>query len=134
MNPGFYAFLKAQAPLAALIDDRIYPVLIPQHLMEAPRVMDCLVWRRVGLEKQQTLCGTDSLVRGTFEFDSYSPDYDRACAIADALRDVMLDYRGLMGTVSVGPVQLDTAADAQPEPVPGLFVEAQIFTVWYRES
>lgn len=133
MNPGFFPFLHAQPAILAAVGDRVFPQIIPQHLFEQDPLMDCIVWRRLGIDTQPLFCGSDDLVRGTFEFDCYSPDYDRACALNDTLRHLLLDYRGLMGTVQVGPILLDTSADAQPEPLPGLFVEAAVYTVWYWE-
>lgn len=133
MNPDFYAFLQTQPTITQKIADRVYPQVIPQHLFEGDQIMPCLVWRRLGVERQQTLCGTDDLINGTFEFISWAPSYDDACALADALAAILIDYRGLMGAVPVGPVLLNTDTDREPEPIPGLFLVSQVFTVWYRE-
>lgn len=140
-TPAFKTHIEGDAGLLSLLgrqDDGtacVFPNLIPQGMVEEGNPnLDCIVFRRVGTDRQALFCGTDSLVAGHFEFDCYSDDYDKAGKIADALRLRLLDFRGLMGDVKVGPVLLDTETEPQPEPVPGLHVESQVYTVWYQES
>lgn len=132
-TPNLFAFLQAQAPVAALVGDRIYPNRIPQHIPQRSRKMPAVVFKQLAGPRDYTFCGHDGLVGSSWLLSCYAPQYDDAQAVGTAVRDALMDFRGLMGETRVGPVQLQDEQDGEPEPEPGLERRDLTFTIWYQE-
>lgn len=132
-TPNFKEFLKVQAAVLAVAGERLYENKIPQHVQGDARKMPCVVWRRDGSARDRTFCATDSLVEGSWSFEAKAPDYVVAKNLADAVRDSMVDYSGLMGNVHVDKVFIEDEADFIDDE-PGLLSVTQSFTVWFLEA
>lgn len=127
MEVDLCAFIKADAGVIAKIGDRLYPVVIPQtgHV-------PCVVFQRLSSLYGQTLCGTDSSVRGAFQFDAYDKTYFGARDAANAIKTALLDYSGTMGGTRVDRVSLETETDLS-DPEPGLYRVSLTFNIFYQE-
>lgn len=135
IEEGLFTFLTQDTAVAAMIGGaqvRIWPLMIPQHAQGDPDKQPCLVYQRIGRGAGSTFCATDDLVNGDFQIDSYALNYLTARRLAAAVRVRLVDYVGLMGTISVDKVTLDTEADLL-DPTPGLFRVTQSYSIWYRE-
>lgn len=87
-----FALLSAHAPLVALVADRIYPLVAPQRA-PTPRVVFTVV-DDVGVT---SLLGfTSGLSDIRLQVDAYSPNYDEAQAVADAVDEVLKSYVSLL--------------------------------------
>ncbi len=133
-EPNLYSFLKDGPEVSALVANRIYLQMIPQHVWTDPPKMPCAVYSRIGAGRQPMLCATDNLVQATYQVDSYAIKPETAVAVARAIRRRLVDYSGPMGDVVVKAVRLETDSDIGPDPTPGLFRRMQQYTVWYAED
>ncbi len=133
-EPNFRAFLIGRPAVVALTQQRIYAQLMPQHEQDGPQDLPCVTFTLVGSLRHRTLCGTNRLVEGTWQFDAWSDDRDEAVALGASLRRELVDYTGLMGDTFVDMVALSVENDAGPDPEPGLYRRSQTFTIWYLED
>lgn len=131
--PNLYAFLKEVPALQALAADRFYPNRIPQQVPERTRKLPAVVFKQIAGPRDYTFCGHDGLVGAVFLVSCYAPQYDDAKALGDAVREALIDFRGLMGQTRCGPVQLTDEQDGEAEPEPGLERRDLTFTIWYEE-
>lgn len=132
-EPGLYQFLRNVPAVAAIVGDRIYPQMAPQHVYEEPGGTPFVVFTRAGGQRQQLFCGTDDLVQASYRIDARAPKLDDANELARAIRAALVDYSGAMGDVAVDTVQLSDDSDIGPDPEPGLFNRSESYAIWYRE-
>lgn len=129
---AIYAHLTADAPLAALVSTRIYPVTIPQA-DENAALQPELAYALVDRAHEYTI-GAKALVMDTWSFVSVAATYDAAHQVNDALITAMDRYRGTMGGVggvSVQTVQILSSKDVVDEADLGLFIVATDFEIIY---
>lgn len=83
--------LLENSSITALIDERIYPSIIPQG-----GLTPCVVIRRISTRNEHTLLGRTRLSHSRVQFDCYSDsDKDVADAIAKAIQESGIDsYQG----------------------------------------
>jgi len=113
--------------------DRVYPLIIPQKKPRGPAQVPCVVYRISGVDRQQLYCGTSSTVPTRMELDSYAIDYDEAHALADAVKAVLQDFRGMLGgIVALKNATLENEIDLQ-DIDPGLFRVNQSWAFWHLE-
>lgn len=121
------------AALLAGPPNRIYPVVIPQKVPRGAQVTPCVVYELRAVARQTAYCGTSGLVRSLMQLDSYAEDYNVAKQVAQAVREVLTDYRGLLGgTVDVRAATLETEFDVQ-DFEPGLYRVSQSWAFWHVE-
>lgn len=133
IQEGLFAYLSANAGVAALAGSRIYPLVIPQQSYREDSRMPCIVYSQDSATRQKLFDGQSALVDAGFTIDCYAPAHADAHALAAAVRAALVDYAGAMGAVTVRAVffegQLELA-DLEP----GLFRVSQNWTVWYVEG
>lgn len=113
--------------------NRVYPLVIPQKVVRGAAQTPCVVYETGGVDRQTTYCGTSGLVRTTMRLDSYAEDYNTAKEVAQAVREVLSDFRGTLGgTVEVRHAKLETEFDLQ-DFEPGLYRVSQSWTIWHVE-
>lgn len=130
IKAALYQYLIADAGLAALIGDRVYPQLIPQRAWNGAHVQPCAVYQRVGITRDVRYCGTSGLARSAFQIDAYATEYENADAVARAIKSALIDFRGAMTDVHVHAVMLEVEFD-QLDPEPGLFRVSMTFSLWH---
>ena len=129
---ALYAHLTADAPLTALVSNRVYPVTIPQANENAavqPEVAYALIDRA-----HEYTIGAKALVLDTWSFVSVAADYDTAHQVNDALIAALDRYRGTMGGVggvAVQTVQIMTSQDMVEDVELGLFIVKTDFEIVY---
>jgi hypothetical protein len=134
ISTALYSLLAADGTVAALVATRIYPLVIPQRAANEPSGLPCLVYSRVGVARQQKFCGTDDLVRSTFQIDCYAQTYGGADDLASATRGALVDFRGSVSGVEIKAAFLDSEYSVvEPEPG-GLFRVIQRFVLWHDET
>lgn len=132
IEAGLYTHLTSVSP-APVWGTRVYPVVIPEHARGDTTKLPCVVYDRVNVRRQQKFCGTDGLVRSTFQLDCYAATYLAAKNVAAATRAALVDFRGMMGADTVKAVHLDFEFDGL-DADPGLYRVVQRFTVWHEEN
>lgn len=130
-EPNLYAFLSGLAGVRGLVASRIYPDMLPQS-----PALPAVVVQKTGGIRNRAYCGTDRAVLGTYQIDVYGRSRAEARQVAEAIADEspagMLDYRGLMGIVTVKDCALTSDFDSI-DPEPGLLKRTQLWDVWYVE-
>ena len=119
--------LLAQAPVASVVGQRVYPLVIPQG-----GAMPCIVYAKQGRQVQQVFCGEDGLRRTMLEIDCYALVYDDAVGLANAVAAALRDFSGAMGATRVPRVFLENEIDLS-DVEPGLYRQSQTWAVWHRE-
>ena len=119
-------------PSVRVLTTNVYPLLIPQHLRGTKSKQPCIVYQRVGTSGQATTCGTDDLYQASVQYDSYSPEYDKARELSKAVRACLLSTVGLTHGVQISKILYNTDFDVL-EPDVGLFRVSQMYTVFFVE-
>ncbi len=113
--------------------NRIYPLVIPQKKPRGAEVTPCVVYETRDVQRQTTYCGVSGLVRTLMQIDSYAVDYNTSKEVAQAVREVLSDFRGMLGgTVDVRNATLETEFDIQ-DFEPGLYRVSQSWAIWHVE-
>jgi Protein of unknown function (DUF3168) len=133
IETALFEFLAAQTEVQAILGEasrlRFYPLVVPQKAL-----LPGCVYRFDNTNRGRTYCATDKVVQTRVQLDSYSKNYLEAVQLAAVLRLVLVDFRGMMGTVRVKDVAIDPNSDRDLEdPEPGLYRRWQDYTVWHVE-
>lgn len=113
--------------------DRVYPLVIPQKVPGGAPQVPCVVYEQVDAQRQVAYCGTSGLVRTSLRLDCYSTSYDESRALAQAVYEVLRDFRGMLGNMAdVRAASLSTEFDVQ-DFEPGLYRVSQSWTFWHLE-
>lgn len=127
-EPNFKTHLSGVPAVFALIGSRVYP----DKLSDTNKTLPAVVTQKSGGTRGRTQCATDGLVFGSFQFDVYAKSRTEARAVADAIRDAMADFSGLMGSTIVKDCALSNDFDSV-DPEPGLLRRTQFWDIWYVE-
>ena len=113
--------------------NRIYPLVIPQKVKGGAAQTPCVTYETRSVDRQVTYCGTSGLVMTTLELNCYAEDYNTSKEVAQAVRQVLSDFRGMLGgTVDVRHASLQTEFDVQ-DFEPGLYRVSQSWAIWHVE-
>lgn len=94
------AYLLGQAAITAMIDQRLYPMNLPQNTP-----YPALTYEQVAEAGLMAHDGPGELVSGRYQFDCCSNDYDRAKLLAREVKRALNGYRGMMSDPSPGSGQ-----------------------------
>lgn len=122
----------AVSELVGGVQERIWPLAIPQHAQGDASKLPCLVYRLVSEERGRTFCETDDLVDAVYQFDSYSRNFDKCRDLDRSVRAALKDYTGLVSGVRIHTVMVGAGFQLQ-DPDPGLYRVSRTFNVWYKE-
>lgn len=128
IEQGLHAYLASVTAVRALLTangiTRIFPLVIPQGSSQP-----CVVYQLTSTTDTQTFCGTIALGRCVVQLDSYARTYPQAVAVAAALYDALIDYKGMMGSVDVRNCVREAESDFE-DPEPGLYRRYQSWGIW----
>lgn len=114
--------------------DRVFPLVIPQKVPRGWRTLPCTVYQETATERQLTYCGTSGLVRSRLSLDHYATTFDEVKMLADAVRQTLQDFEGLLGgIVDVRNATLETELELQ-DIEPGLYRVTQSWAFWHVET
>lgn len=134
LHEALRTHLLADTNLSALIDERFFYVVVPQKIPRGDQRMPCVVFNRNSVERSVRYCGTDGLVRAGVSLDCYALRYIEARAVANAVRQSIIDYRGTLGgLLQVQAVSLVNEIDLV-DIEPGLFRVSQSWDFWHIEE
>lgn len=112
---------------------RVFPMLIPQHVLDEETKLPCVVYQIIDSSPGYTLCGEDGLQNAVFQLDSYSTDEEVSRKLAAAIKKVLSNFSGLMFDTHVSRIFLESGFQIL-EPDPGLFRVSQSYSVWFIEE
>jgi hypothetical protein len=91
--------LLADSAIAALVGDRIFPVVVRQDT-----ALPALTYARLGSERTYVLAGAAHWTTVQIGVTAWAPEYAQARALADAVRQALDGYTGTTG-IEVASVQ-----------------------------
>jgi hypothetical protein len=110
------AALMTDPTLASLIGDRIYPLYVPQTA-----VKPALAWQLVSLSRKdnRALDSTNRINRARFALSGVSKDPGDTTAVAEAMRQILDGFTGLLGTWPDVVTVVETIADGEQDFIEG---------------
>jgi hypothetical protein len=121
------------ATVAAEVGNRIYPVLAPSS-----SALPFITYRRVGIQREQTLSAPMGVPRVTVEMGCLATTYEAARELADAVRQVLDGYGGTADNTEVKQVHLDNELDdfvqLTGSDLPPVYQVTQTYDVWWQET
>lgn len=106
LEKALAVWLTAQLPVAALLGDRLFPLVLPQACR-----LPAATYQRIGADIEYDLNGPGGLERPLVQIDCWADSFAEARGIAGAVRDVLHGYYGLMGDLTVQRVVIEREAD-----------------------
>lgn len=124
---SFYTYLTADAGIAAIAGERIYPHVIPQADLSRPAI----TFGQNGDRYLNHLNGRSDLREAEFEVNSFSTTYLAARNLADAVDTALTGFRGTFGSHTAEFIDKTSDFDAGFDDDTGLYQVTQIFMVAY---
>ena len=134
--------LREDADVSAIVGARIYPQIAPQN-SPFPRI----VYQRVTTTHIEHMQGSSGLARALIQVDSYSPNYDEAKALSEAIRLLLQPVRSATVVIGdgtdaknyfIGGIHLTNTQDLYEVPTDageiGLHRVRQDWGIWSDES
>lgn len=124
---SFYTWLTANSAVEALVGDRIYPQVIPQHQVSHP----CLTYSQEGAEYIEHLAGRSDTRLSEFSVECWAPQYLDARNLAETLQTELVGVRGSFGADTAESVRLLNDFDGPPDDDTGLYRVSLRFEIAY---
>jgi hypothetical protein len=125
--------LAGSTAVTSIIGTRIFPLLAP-----ASATLPLVTWRRVGINREQTLKAPMGVPRVSVDYVVYGTSYEEARTVADAMRRVLDGYAGQADNVVVRHVSLENEADdfvtLEGADLPPVYSVTQTYDVSWQES
>ena len=90
--------LLANAAVAAIVVDRVYPKRLPQKPS-----YPAIVYHRVGTARPMHMGGVDGYAEARFQLDAMARSFAEARELGEAIRLALAGYRGAMGAAGAEP-------------------------------
>jgi hypothetical protein len=134
IQSALVARLESVSGVTSIAADRIYPLMIPQHVYSEATKQPCIVYTRTNVQRRPTFCTSVGLIATGFRVDSYARTYVQAVELAAAVKTALIDFTGSWGSPAqtISRVMLDNEFDLL-DPEPGLYRVSQTYTVWHIE-
>lgn len=128
LEADLWTLLTNDAGIAALIDERLYPLLIPQDL-DTPALAYQVI-SAPGIYSHET--GDVGLVRARVQITAQAATYDLLHALLYAVRAAVTGYRGTVGSTHFQAIFIDNLRQDWAETF--LRPTGRIdLVIWYRE-
>ena len=99
---NLFPFLAADATLAALVGNRIYPLVRPQNA-----ALPAITYQRISAPRTASHSGDSGLTNPRYQFNCWASTYREARQIAERLVTVFHGQRGMMPGIQAGFVDND---------------------------
>lgn len=132
IRAALVSLLDDDAGVGAECGDRIYHLVVPQRGAGASR-MPALVYRLTATDRQKKYCGTDGTIGDQFVVDAYGVTDVQADDLANAVKALLIDYRGAVGDRFISDIALDNELDLMDDD-PGRYRVQMTFSVWHRAA
>ncbi len=126
IEEALFAHLSADAGVAALVGNRIYPIEAPQEA-----VLPYVVYQRISGPRVRSHSGPSHLAQPRFQITGAAATYPSLRAVMNAVRVALDGFRGTMGSgpgVDVGGAFVENELDSEEG-----FVSRLDVTLWHRE-
>jgi len=131
IDEALVQILTGDGAVAALVMDRVYPIVTPQGA-ELPAV----VYQRISGPRDETMDGPSGLASPRYQFSCIGRGYGEMVAVAEAVRRALDGFRGDVGGVHVDSIlmlnefrEFVAATDEQAD----RWIAHLDFRVWHLE-
>jgi hypothetical protein len=124
------ARMLADSALAALIDQRLYPLVIPQDV-----ALPAVAYQKIDSPKTSSHSGRSDLARSRFQFACLAATYAGAKALASAVVDCWWGWRGTAAGVRIDGSLVENDSDSEIDR--GSLVEPVVMidvVIWHAEG
>jgi len=132
LEEGIVAFLIADASVGAVVDNRIYGMVMPQGA-----TLPCLTYQRISTPRivtHDSSGATGDLIHPRFQFDAWGVTQKSVKAISDVIRKVLHGKTGaLAGGVSIRAAIADNE-EPEFDPDSELWRSRSDYIIWYEEA
>lgn len=128
LEAGLHAFLLADPAVAALIDTRLTPLILPQD-----PAYPAATYQRISASRLRSVDGPAGRGKPRLQLDCWGATYAQAKALAAAAGRALDGYKGLMGSVQVDAVSLDNEQDVHEEE-PEVYRVIQDYLISHQET
>lgn len=130
---GLATVLVSDPAVAAVVGQRIYPVIAP-----AAADLPFITWRRSGVQRSHTLAGPMGMPTVVMSVDLYAVTYEAVRDLADRVRRALDGYGGSPSdSVVVDNVSLDNEADGFIQltggDLPPVYIVTQTYSIMWQE-
>jgi hypothetical protein len=124
------SLLLDQSDIVAMVQDRIFPSIIPKERWDVDSKKPCIVYSGDGIDRTYTFCGNVKLHADIININAYSISYDTTAQLAAEIA-TLEGFKGIVGSTKIGPVFLENEIDLL-DLEPGLYRRLLTFTIWNR--
>lgn len=132
IEDGLFEHLNEDSAIGAIVgqgtEANIYPVRLPDGVQKP-----AIVYRRISAPREVTSQGQTAVVPARYQIDMYGNDYDELRVLANAVRERLIGFHGLMGEITVQGCFLDNEADDPVADDLKQFHTRQDWLIWYEE-
>ena len=131
LEEGIVAFFIADASIGAVVDNRIYPLRMPQGA-----TLPCITYQRISTPRivtHDSSGATGDLTSPRFQFDAWGVTQKSVKAISDVIRKVLHGKTGAMGGVTIRAALAD-AEEPEYDPDSELYRSRSDYIIWYQEA
>lgn len=128
---ALFAHLKACTGLKSLVDERIYPLVLPEMA-----VLPAITYQKISGERLHKLQGDTGFTRPVYQLSCRAENYPQCKAAAEQVRLCLQNHSGVMGGkegVVVDAVLLEGELEGY-EPETGTFYISMDFQFYYSEQ
>jgi hypothetical protein len=132
IEQAIYSILENDVTTLALVSTRIYPNHIPQAAA-APMI----AYFQITGDRDHVLGSATGYVTARFQLNLWDDDYAGSRTLANAVRNALDDYAGMVGSVVIHRILIENERDISnfPSDTQLLFRYGKVldFTVWFNE-
>ena len=132
IEAALFDLLILNSTVSAQVSRRVYPQIIPQNTS-----YPAIRYNQISGVRDHTLTDTSQMVPARFQIDCYGSSYANARTMAAAVRGVLDNYHGTVGSIVIQCVHLIDEGDYFSEQV-GVdqlrrYGKTQDYMIWYNE-
>jgi len=127
IEDGLYNYLSNNAGVAAIVSNRIYPLVMAQKT-----TLPAITYQTTALRPDRGLDGNSGRMTATIQINAWAETHVEAKNLAEALRAALNDYSGAMGSDTIQRSRVENETDGFDEETNFYRVGMQI-TIIYNE-
>jgi len=127
IEDGLFSYLSNNAGVAAIVSNRIYPLVMAQKT-----TLPAITYQTTALRPDRSLAGNTGRMAATIQINAWAGTHVAVKQLAEALRAALNDYSGAMGSDTIERSRVETETDGFDEETNFYRVGMQI-TIIYNE-
>lgn len=123
--------LLADSTVSGLVGTRIFPLVIPQG-----QALPAIAYQRISGVREHTHAGASGLAHPRIQYACVAETFTQARAVADAVRQRLDGFAGVIGSVTVESIMIQNQMDnynLSADNEASSYTTWLDFVVWYEE-